>query len=112
MMRFPGTAVKAGRRRSVVRTAVPGATVKAERRRSVVPTEVLRRGGEGRVDGTVPGCGGEGRADDVVPERFDVEEEQGTDVEEDIWWRARGGGRRGGRGGGASMWRGNGRVRV
>jgi hypothetical protein len=38
-------------------------------RRSMVPTTVLRCGGEGRVDGAVPGC-------------FNVEEERGTDVEE------------------------------
>jgi hypothetical protein len=40
------------------------------RRRSVVPIAVLRRGGEGQMDGAIPG-------------RFDVEEERGASVEEE-----------------------------
>jgi hypothetical protein len=46
-------------------------------------TRRRRRSGQRRsvVSMEVPGCGGEGRADDVVPQRFDVEEERGADVE-------------------------------
>jgi hypothetical protein len=62
------------------------------RRRSAVPMVVPGRGGEGRADGAAPG-------------HFDVEEEQGADVEahaedaEEEWAPT-------------GMWQGNERVRV